>query len=100
CLADHRLGLGADRFDDFGLLIDGDYRGLANHDALAAHMNQRICRAQVDPQVAAECAKHRVEWIECQRVSPVASRSAQDISQHNLLRPDIDRLWYDSRSVT
>ena len=66
--AEHPLGLGADRRDraraaDHAVLAHRDHRRLVEHDALAAHVDQGVGRAQVDGQVvgehAAELLEHR-----------------------------------------
>ena len=44
--------LDTDRQDALVVLVDGDYRGLANDDALAAHGDKRICGAEVDGKIA------------------------------------------------
>ena len=60
-LAEHGLGLGADRLDGLlavgpALVADGDDGGLVEHDALATHVDQRVGRAQVDGEVRREIA--------------------------------------------
>ena len=51
--AEHALGLGADGGDRSraawtAVLADGDDRGLVQHDALAAHVNQGVGGAEID----------------------------------------------------
>ena len=43
--AEHALCLDTDRQDALVVLVDGDNRGLADDDALAAHGDKRICGA-------------------------------------------------------
>ena len=50
--AEHALCLDTDRQDALVVLVDGDNRGLANDDALAAHGDKRICGAEVDGKIA------------------------------------------------
>ena len=50
--AEHALCLDTDRQDALVVLVDGDYRGFANDDALAAHGDKRICGAEVDGKIA------------------------------------------------
>ncbi len=63
--AEHVLGLGADGDDDLaaarGLVLHRDHRGLVEHDALVAHVDQRVGRAQVDRQIAGEIAAQAFE---------------------------------------
>ena len=40
--AEHLLGLFADRFDLAGIFVDGDDRGLVDHDALTARIHQGV----------------------------------------------------------
>src|SRR5690606_36186906 len=58
-LADHPLGLGADRDGAAVLDLHGDHRGLAQDDALSAHVDERVGGAQIDRHVAAQ--ERRVE---------------------------------------
>ena len=51
--ADHPLGLGADGDGAAVLDVDGHDRRLVQHDALAAHVDERVGRAEVDRHVAA-----------------------------------------------
>ena len=51
--AQHAFGFKADRGDGLGAAgvattTDGDYRGFVQDNALAAYINQRIGRAQID----------------------------------------------------
>src|SRR4029453_5388944 len=55
--ADHRLGLGADGQDGVVLVVDGDHRGLVEHDPAAADVDQGVGGAEVDGHVAAEEAE-------------------------------------------
>src|SRR5207237_2693870 len=53
---EHGLGLGADR-DDYlaaapGLVLHRDHRGLVEHDALVAHIDQGVRRTQIHHQIA------------------------------------------------
>ena len=50
-------------------VADGDHRGLVEHDALAAHVDQRVGGAEVDGEVRREVATERSEHV---GVSPVA----------------------------
>ena len=50
--AEHALCLDTDRQDALVVLVDGDNRGLANDDALAAHGDKRIGGAEVDGKIA------------------------------------------------
>ena len=51
--AEHALGLDADGVDLAGARVDRDDRRLAQHDAAAAHVDERVGRAEVDRHVAA-----------------------------------------------
>ena len=51
---DHPLGLGADRDDRVGAGVDRDHRGLVEQDAAAARVDERVRRAEIDREVAAE----------------------------------------------
>jgi hypothetical protein len=60
-LAQHGLGFLAHGLDGLlalraAFVADGDDRGLVEHDALAAHVDQRVGGAQVDGQVGGEIA--------------------------------------------
>ena len=63
--AEHVLGLGADRDDDLAaarrLVLDRDHRRLVEHDARAAHVDQRVGGAEIDGQVAGEIAAEAFE---------------------------------------
>jgi hypothetical protein len=63
--AEHALGLGADRDDDLaaarGFVLHRDHRGLVEHDALVAHVDQRVGGAQVDRQIAGKIAAQAFE---------------------------------------
>jgi hypothetical protein len=65
--AEHVLGLGADGLDLLaaarGFLAYGDHGRLVEHDALAAHVDQRIGRAKVDRQVVGEIAPEFLEHL-------------------------------------
>ena len=67
-LAQHGLGLAAHGLDGLlavraALVADGHDRGLVEHDALLAHVDQRVGRAQVYGQVGGEiptnCSEHQ-----------------------------------------
>ena len=66
-LAQHGLGFLADRLDGLfalraAFVANGDHRGLVQHDALVAHVNQGVGGAKVNGQVSREiltkCSKH------------------------------------------
>ncbi|MNL47838.1 hypothetical protein D3C87_1706470 [compost metagenome] len=60
--AQHLLGLLADRERCAAVaLLDGDHRGLAQHDPIAPHEHQGIGGAKIDAHVAAEAAEEIVE---------------------------------------
>jgi hypothetical protein len=65
-LAQHLLGGMADRHD--GLLgvgaafgADRHHRGLVQHDALAAHVDQRVGGAEVDGQIVGKIGAEKTE---------------------------------------
>ena len=65
-LAEHLLGRHADRLDRllgvgpaFG--ANGDHRGLVQHDALAAHVDQGVGGAEVDRQIVGEVGAQETE---------------------------------------
>jgi hypothetical protein len=62
--AEHVLGLGADGDNDLaaarGFILNGDDRGLVEHDALVAHVDQGVCRTQVDRQITGESNREGV----------------------------------------
>ena len=51
--AEHPLGLDADRVHLAGARVDRDHRGLGEHDAAPAHVDERVRGAEVDRHVAA-----------------------------------------------
>ena len=51
--AEHPLGLDADRVDLARALVDRDHRRLGEHDAAAAHVDERVGGAEIDGHVAA-----------------------------------------------
>ena len=51
--AEHPLRFGADRVDLAVERVDRDHRGLGEDDAAAAHVDERVGRAEVDGHVAA-----------------------------------------------
>ncbi len=63
--AEHVLGLHADRDDDLAaaarFVLDGDHRRLVEDDALAADVDERVRRAEVDGDVAGEVAAEVLE---------------------------------------
>ncbi len=59
--ADHALGVGTHREDAVLAAVDGDDRGLVQDDALTAHRDQRVCRAQVDGEVPARLSEQCIE---------------------------------------
>jgi len=63
--AEHVLGLGADGLHRLaapaGLVADRDDGGLVQHDALSAHVDQRIRRPEVDGQVVGEVAEELLQ---------------------------------------
>ena len=78
-LAQHRLGFGADGLDRLlavgsALVADGDDGRLVEHDALAAHVDQRVGRAEVDGQVGGNVAAQESEHG---RAGSAALRSGQ-----------------------
>ena len=65
-LAEHLLGLAADRANHAlavgaAFLRNGHDRGLVEHHALAAHVDQRIGGAEVDRQIAREVTTEKAE---------------------------------------
>ena len=50
--ADHQLGVGADRVDLAGALVDRHHRRLGQHDPAPAHVDDRVRGAEVDRHVA------------------------------------------------
>ena len=63
-LAEHGLGLFADRLDGFlavgaAFVADGDDRRLVEHDAFATHIDQRVGGTEVDREVRREVATKR-----------------------------------------
>ncbi len=59
--ADHPLRLGPDCQDALRARVDRDDRRLADHDPAVAHVDERIGRTEVDPDVAGEQAENAVE---------------------------------------
>ncbi len=63
--ANHALGFGADRDDRLaaaaGFILDRDHRGLVQHDALAAYIDQRVGGAEIDRDVAGEVSPEALE---------------------------------------
>ena len=64
--AEHLLGREPDFLDHLlavgpAFLADRDHRGLVQHDALAAHVDQGVGGAEVDREVAAEIAFEKLE---------------------------------------
>ncbi len=53
CPAEHSLGLHPDRVDVTRPLVDGDDRGLRQHDPASPHVDERVCGAEVDGHVTA-----------------------------------------------
>ena len=70
--ADHALGLGADGVHRAGVGVDRDDRGLGEHDAAAAHVDERVGGPEVDREVAVAAAGERGE--ESHRAVSVAQR--------------------------
>ena len=58
---EHPLRLDADRVDLARALVDRDDGRLGEHDAAAAHVDERVGGAEVDGHVAAAEAGERVE---------------------------------------
>ncbi len=58
---EHALGLGADRVDFAGAMVDGDDGRLGEHDAAAADVHEGVGGAQVDGHVARAEAREEVE---------------------------------------
>ena len=65
--AEHLLRFLADGFHFAGVLVDGDDRRLVDDDALAARVDQRVGRAQVDGQVAGKHAEQRPHIVQTRR---------------------------------
>ena len=61
--AEHPLRLDADRVHLAGALVDRDDGRLREHDAAAAHVDERVRGAEVDRHVAAAEAGHRGEDV-------------------------------------
>ena len=59
--AEHPLRLDSDRVHLAGALVDRDDRGLGEHDAAPAHVDERVCGAEIDRHVAAAEPCHRGE---------------------------------------
>ena len=76
--ADHALGLLADGVHLAVAGVDGHHRGLGHHDALAAHVHERVGRAQVDREVAAPEAGHERAAQRRPRSERVAGRGQAD----------------------
>src|SRR5436190_12042750 len=83
---EHGLGLGADR-DDYlaaapGLVLHRDHRGLVEHDALVAHIDQGVRRTQIDRQIArkitAQAFEHAATGSERRERPKVARNLATD----------------------
>ena len=79
--ADHPLGLGADGEDALGLGVDGDDRRLGDDDPAVADVDERVGRAEVDPDVAGEEAEESVEHAGgavpcCGTAGPAVARRA------------------------
>jgi hypothetical protein len=52
--AEHFFGVAPDRFDLVGHFVDGDDRRLAHDNAASLRINERICRAEINCQIARE----------------------------------------------
>jgi hypothetical protein len=53
CPAQHPLGVGADRVDLIGALVDGNHRGFGDHDAASPDVDERVRGAKVNGDAAA-----------------------------------------------
>src|SRR5438046_1997212 len=79
---EHGLGLGADRHDHLaaapGLVLHRDHRGLVEHNALVAHIDQGVRRTQIDRQIArkitAQAFEHAATGSE-RRARPKVARN-------------------------
>ena len=82
--AEHALRLEPDRVHLAGALVDRDHGGLAEHDAAAAHVDERVGGAEVDRHVAAAEACEVVEDAHVRpresSSSPAASALAEAVS--------------------
>ncbi len=64
--AEHLFRREADLLDHFfavrsAFLADRDDGGFIQHDAFATHVNQRVCRAQVDGEIVVKVAAQKTE---------------------------------------
>ena len=72
---DHAFGLGTDRDRTPIVHVDRDDRRLVQHDAFAAHIDQRVCRAQIDGHVAADDRAERAQDLDHARRPFVVTRA-------------------------
>jgi hypothetical protein len=68
---DHRLGLSSNGDGTPAFLLHGHPGWLINHNALAAHVDQCVCRAKVNANIEGEEAKEPIEGIKRQFGHPL-----------------------------
>src|SRR5207247_630483 len=66
---DHLFRLDPDLEDLFGLLFDGDDRGLVDDDALAAHEHKRVRRSEINADIVGEQPEYSIQRIEQLRLA-------------------------------